>query len=248
MEEAFQGISSRTMQTQQIASHSVPPSSPSIQSLSHSQQTPSHSVPPSSHSKKTPLHSIQLSSHSHLQQTPSHSVQQTPSHSVQQRSAQSHSVAHPSHSHSSHSKQCPSPSYSVAHPSHSHSVPPPSHSYSHSIPPLSQHSVPPPSHSHYNQQRTSMSVDNETIETFNPIHSAPRTPMLQQKRRMFSRERINNNHMMISRKYNLPDINFATPIQMNITENNIDNFTERETTTYSPTKQRKTSLRTGILH
>ena len=82
----------------------------------------------------------------------------------------------------------------------------------------------------------------------NPIHSAPRTPTTQQNRRMCSTSGAMYIQNDICRKYNIPNLDWATPIQMSITKHNIHQFTERETTAYSPSKQKQTYLRKGILN
>ena len=56
----------------------------------------------------------------------------------------------------------------------------------------------------------------------------------------------NIDFVMICRKYGLPRVDFATPIDMRISKQNISNYSEKETTSYSPTKLHKTSLRKGM--
>ena len=182
---------------------------------------------------------------SHQMQYP----QQTTTSPIQQpQTIQTHSIVPSSHS-------VDPPSHSVDPPSHSvdiqsYSVEP----QSHSVEPPSQRTRPSSHHSRRVQQsrpkpqsnpETSMSVDT-AIPSLNPSHSAPSsayiTPTLPRKRRAA------NNYTMISRKYGLPEIDFAVPIPMNINKHNISHYSERESTAYSPTKVTKIAPRRGILH
>ena len=71
----------------------------------------------------------------------------------------------------------------------------------------------------------------------------PTTPIHPSKIQSHS---ANNNLNIIARKYGLPMIDFATPLEPKVTRHNLSHYTERETTSYTPTKITKTAPRKGI--
>ena len=71
----------------------------------------------------------------------------------------------------------------------------------------------------------------------------PNTPIHPSKSKSQS---ANDNFNLISRKYGLPIIDFATPLESKITKHNLSHYSERETTSYTPTKITKTAPRKGI--
>ena len=105
------------------------------------------------------------------------------------------------------------------------------------------HSFPSLSHRAQSHQSIShSSISNPPISNppmSHPIPLSPETPLAFQPGGPLTPDQ----KKAICKKYNIPLPQFCTPLEHQITINNVHLYTERETTVYSPTKAAKTARR-----